>query len=71
MKKANLINFIIIAIIFILFYIIHFYFIQNNIDIYHRGLRLVCSQKGYTIITSGGKKIDIKPKIFQIIKIPS
>jgi len=36
MKKANLINFIIIAIIFILFYIIHFYFIQNNIDIYYQ-----------------------------------
>ncbi|MBE0687989.1 MAG: hypothetical protein IH585_18500 [Anaerolineaceae bacterium] len=44
---------------------------KNNIDIYHRGLRLVCSQKGYTIITSGGKKIEIKPMIFQKIKIPS
>lgn len=35
MKKANLFNFLIIAIIFILFYIVNLFITQNNIDIYY------------------------------------
>ncbi|QVK17215.1 PTS transporter subunit EIIB [Mycoplasmatota bacterium] len=35
MKKANLVNLLIIAIIFILFYIVNLFITQNNIDIYY------------------------------------
>jgi hypothetical protein len=44
---------------------------KNEIKIFYRGLQVVCSQKGHTIITSGGKSIELKTNNFQRIKIPS
>jgi hypothetical protein len=44
---------------------------KNEIKIFYRGLQVVCSQKGHTIITSGGKNIELKTNNFQRIKIPS
>lgn len=44
---------------------------KNEIKIFYRGLQVVCSQKGHTIITSGGKNIELNTTNFQKIKIPS
>ncbi len=44
---------------------------KDDIKIFHRGLRVICSQKGHTIITSGEKIIELNAKNFQKIKIPS
>lgn len=44
---------------------------KDDIKIFYRGLKVICSQKGHTIITSGGKNIELKAKNFQKIKIPS
>jgi hypothetical protein len=44
---------------------------RDEIKVFYRGLRVICSQKGHTIITSGGKITELKTKNFQKIKIPS
>ncbi len=44
---------------------------KNEVKIFYRGLQVICSQKGHTIITSGGKNIELKTNNYQIIKIPS
>ena len=44
---------------------------KNEIRIFYRGLSIICSQKGYTIITSNGKIIELKTRNYQKIKIPS
>jgi hypothetical protein len=44
---------------------------KNEIRIFYRGLSIICSQKGHTIITSTGNKIELKTRNYQKIKIPS
>ncbi|MBW6472084.1 MAG: hypothetical protein K0B14_03070 [Anaerolineaceae bacterium] len=44
---------------------------KKEVKIFYRGLQVVCSQKGHTIITSGGKNIELKTNNYQKIKIPS
>ena len=44
---------------------------KNDIRIFYRGLRIICSKKGHTIIFSGGKIIELKTRNYQKIKIPS
>lgn len=44
---------------------------KEDIKIFYRGIKVICSQKGHTIITSGGKIFELKTKNFQKIKIPS
>jgi hypothetical protein len=44
---------------------------KDDIKIFNRGIKVICSQKGHTIITSDGKIIELKTKNFQKIKIPS
>jgi hypothetical protein len=44
---------------------------KNEIKIFYRGLNIICSHKGHTIITSGGKTIELRTRDYQKIKIPT
>ncbi|PKO04686.1 MAG: hypothetical protein CVU41_15910 [Chloroflexi bacterium HGW-Chloroflexi-3] len=44
---------------------------KEEIKIFHRGLKVICSQKGHMIITSDGKIIELNTTNLQKIKIPS
>jgi hypothetical protein len=44
---------------------------KEEIKIFHRGLKVICSQKGHTIINSDGKIIELNTTNLQKIKIPS
>lgn len=44
---------------------------KNEIKLFYRGLKLICSQNSYTIITPGGKIIELKARIYQKVKIPT
>lgn len=44
---------------------------KNEVKIFYRGLEIICSHKGHTIITSGGKTIELRNKDYRKIKIPT
>lgn len=43
----------------------------NDVIIYHRGLKVICSRKIHKLISSGGAEIEVDTKNFNKVKIPT